>query len=254
MVPESTATISLMMSSIQSTQLVDVLAEAHMAREFMMMVSVHLPPPGDLEDTSLSLIGLLELILPSNQLQRQKGQPQIPKVTLLALILSPKQALSLILMMVSTILTLALLTTPLRTIQPLHKDHHMASQIAILYLHQRPLPSVTTPLVRDLTQLIPIQRQMDLLILSSVSIFRVFTPAINTLITNVTTLESLMEHVKKISILISPNISSRKRITSYRLFRWTQILMELDWDHTNPTSQNGELLTSTHSLENENIS
>ena len=155
--------------------------------------------------------------------------------------------------MVSTILTPALLTTPLRTIQLLRKDHHMASQIAILYLHQRPLPSVTTPLVKDLTQLIPTQKQMDLLILSSVSIFRVFTPAIGTLITNVTTLESLMEHVKKISILISPNISSRKRLTSSQMLR-TQILMELERDHTNPTSQNGVLLTSTHSLENENIS
>ena len=203
-VPESTATISLMMSSIQSTQLVDVLAEAHMAREFMMMVSVHLPPPGDLEDTSLSLIGLLELILPSNQLQRLKVQPQIPKVTLLALTLSPKQGLSLILMMVSTILTLALLTTPLRTIQPLHKDHHMASQVAILYLHQRPLPSVTTPLVRDLTQLIPIQRQMDLMILSSVSIFRVFTPAISTLTTSAATLESSLVNVRNTSSLLRP--------------------------------------------------
>ena len=218
-----------------------------------MTASVHLPLPRVLEDTSLQLIGLLELILPSNQLQRLKGQLQIPKVILSALTLSLKQALSLTPMMVSTILTPALLTTPLRTIQLLRKDHLMASQIDILYLHQRPLPSVTTPLVRDLTQLIPTQKQMDLLILSSVSLLRVFTPAINTLTTNVTTLESSMENVKKISTLISPNISSNKRSTSSQTLK-TQILMDVVKDHTNQTSQNGELLTSTHSLENENIS
>ena len=92
-------------------------------------------------------------------------------------------------MMVSTIVTFAQQTTPLRTIQLLLKDHHMASQIVILYLHQKPLLSATTPSVNNM-----MVQQMDLLIQSVANSLGKFTPAISTPITSVMTLESSLEN------------------------------------------------------------
>ena len=92
--------------------------------------------------------------------------------------------------MVSTIVTLAQQTTPLRTIQLLRKDHHMASQIVILYLHQRPLLSATTPSVNNMLMM----QQMDQLIPSTADSLGKFTPAISIPITSVITLESSLEN------------------------------------------------------------
>lgn len=146
--------------------------------------------------------------------------------------------------MVSTIVTF----TPTIMRQLLIKDHHMASQIVILYLHQRPLLTATT------LSLIKKQKvKLDLLIPFIANSFRVFTPAISTPITSVMTLESSLENRdQQIKNLISPSICQNRPMWSQMLM--TQISTEEEKVHTSPTSQNGEFLTSTHSLENENIS